>query len=60
MLRNPKFFRAAMLVFGFALAMPVALAVTRDIASASGYILAGGIDGEMHCMSGDGNDCSPE
>lgn len=57
MLRNPKFFRIAMFMFGVALVTPVAIALTSDIASASGYIFMSGRDGEMLCLPGSGDDC---
>jgi hypothetical protein len=57
-MNKPRIFRLAMLAFGFALALPVVVALTKDVASASGYMLASGLDGETVCLPGGGDDCA--
>ena len=52
-----KHARVFLIAFGFAVAMPVALTIVSNVASASGYILASGIVGPTFCFPGGGEDC---
>ena len=49
--------RALLIAFGMALALPAVLHFTAEVASASGYMLASGIQGETICNPGGGDDC---
>jgi hypothetical protein len=47
-------------VMGFALALPVAMSLAADVASASGYMVASGFENVPHCTPGGGDECPPD
>jgi hypothetical protein len=52
-----KSFRIVFAMFGLALATPAVLSITASIGSASGYMVASGIVGEIICSPGGGEEC---
>jgi hypothetical protein len=49
--------RALLIAFGIALALPTALHLTAQVASASGYNITTGLGDVVYCNPGDESDC---
>jgi hypothetical protein len=57
LMTKKKMARVAMAVLGFAVALPVAMTIAAETASASNYAVAWSLEGDLDCIEKVNGDC---